>query len=788
MKGLAKAWRRAGCPDVKTVERYLWIRRMQWLARFALLALLLSASAFAATSEGGDNRINIKPANGAVGSIRFFELIGNGTNYVELKCQPSLASNLILVLPGTNGTNGQALITDGSGNLSWGSVSADLSNLNASNLTSGTIPDARFPAMLPAIDGSQLTGLPSGDDASALTQGTLDDARLSANVPLLTAGVLPAVDGSLLTNLNGAALTAGSVGDAALSANVTLLGNGNLVPPDTESYTLGDLTHSWLSLYSDRVYIMNGGSMEVSTASGGSGNPGSFWYDGDGLHIVDGSSVDRSVVTSGSISGYLSSYLTSSSSLDASKLTGTAAAFNGAAITGLTQTQINPGAFFNHSTTGSQNNVAIGTKGNVRYTGAGNATFTGIVAATNGTRLIIHNETSSTITLAHEDIGSTAANRFSLLTPNSAFVIANYALVELVYDGGISRWLVVSSSAGGVPNIVSGGIPYFANTSFMASSGVMTANALILGGGAGTAPTPMGSLGTTTTVLHGNASGAPTFGAIVNSDITNATIDLTTKVTGTLPVGNGGTGITSLGTGVATALGINVGTAGAPVVLNGAGGTPSSITLTSGTGLPLTTGVTGTLPVANGGTGITSFGTGVATAHGNAVNGASGFVVLDGSSKLPAVDGSALTNLSGGDTYVYRTADATTKISNTTFADDGVLQFSVAANSDYVFQFYIYVTSTTGGFKYQFTGPASPTLLWHDGYTSPGGAHTLITAFSTAQNGFASNVNGNQVTVTGMLRNGANAGTVVLQWAQQTSDAAGTTVKAGSFLRYKKIN
>lgn len=107
--------------------------------------------------------------NSTAGSeIRLPEDTDNGSNYIALKAPNSLAANLTLTLPAADGTSDQVLKTDGSGNLSFGSVGGGLplTSYTGLNTTKQLVSTDMGSILLSASTSSIIVKMP---DATTLT-------------------------------------------------------------------------------------------------------------------------------------------------------------------------------------------------------------------------------------------------------------------------------------------------------------------------------------------------------------------------------------------------------------------------------------------------------------------------------------------------------------------------------------------------------------------------------------------------------------------------------------------
>ena len=136
----------------------------------------------------------------------------------------------------------------------------------------------------------------------------------------------------------------------------------------------------------------------------------------------------------------------------------------------------------------------------------------------------------------------------------------------------------------------------------------------------------------------------------------------------------------------------------------------------------------------------------------------------------------------------------TTRTTTTTLSADPDLQFSMVASAKYWIRLAVFFDTTAAAdFKWRHNGPASPTIVrllrrWIvPGGTAEAGI-AVDTAFSAADLAVLSaGINGGIVSLEGVVTNGLNAGTFSFSWAQNTSDAGNTIVRAGSTLEYAKL-
>ncbi len=264
-----------------------------------------TAGGFALLKETGISNLTLN----AQAEIRLGD--SDSSNYVGFKSPGTVASNLIFTLPSADGTSGQALVTDASGNLSFAAAGATISGDTSTNTdfllyfasstsgaltavkqdsgltynpSSGSLTSATFIGALTG-NASGSSGSCTGNAATATTAAALTTARAIA----LTGAVTGTADfdGSAGISIATTATSDPTItlaGDLSGSATLTNLGDATLTATiAANSVALGtDTTGN---------YVATGAVSGVGLSGSSSSEGGTFTVTSNATHANTGSTI-----------------------------------------------------------------------------------------------------------------------------------------------------------------------------------------------------------------------------------------------------------------------------------------------------------------------------------------------------------------------------------------------------------------------------------------------------------------------------------------------------------------
>lgn len=138
---------------------------------------------------------------------------------------------------------------------------------------------------------------------------------------------------------------------------------------------------------------------------------------------------------------------------------------------------------------------------------------------------IVNNGTADTVTIKNSTGSGVAvpASKTMVVFNDSTDVVnvTNYAPALTIGTLTLTNPLGVANGGTGLSSGTSGGIPYFSGTTTIASSGVLAANSLMIGGGAGVAPSTTTTGTGVVTALGVNVGSS---GAFVTNNVSNTFI------------------------------------------------------------------------------------------------------------------------------------------------------------------------------------------------------------------------------------------------------------------------